>query len=130
MSYLQTGARPKTKITNTNETDKIIILETGELTDPHFVYDSDVILNLVDAVSEESIGINQTIFEKYGYADLYKERKSKRNCNNKLYHIDSVLTEYDEPGSVIWATPPKGKMGPIVANAVAQMYYGRAIDDR
>ena len=128
--YKQTGAMPKTKNINTASPETAVSTEIADLTDSTFVNSSDVILNIIDAVSEECNGLVRSITDSYSYADIFRKRKQKRKGNTKLYHPDSLLTKYNEPGSIIWSAPTKGLTGPIIANAVGQFYFGKAINNR
>ena len=130
--YNKTGARPKIKMKSHSQTipKPSNLFERGDLTDPKFVNSSDLIFNIIDAVSEKGNGISGELTNKYQYADIYKERREKRSKNQKIYQPDSMLTKYNDPGSVLWAYPSKGQTGPLVANAVTQFYFGRPIDDQ
>ena len=115
------GARPKSSGT----------LKTieGDLTDPSFVKNTDIIFSTADSVSTIARGLGQKLVEFYKYADLYATRRTQASQRSKR-GVEEILRQYDAPGNLIWSTPPSGTQGPVIVNATTQFCYGRPIDKK
>ena len=122
------GARPKVKSKAQDPNCSWPQVIDGDITDPRTVNEGDVIINYVDAVSEEGRGIDKEISEKLSYADVYARRKARRACVEEPVKIDNLLTKFGEPGSVVWDEPGRDQKGPAVATCIVQFCFGRPAD--